>query len=470
LPGKLQDEPMTALRAPATIFSAIAWPATSVALLLSALPCIALAADAAPAKPSPSGRIAGGVLDDKGKPVPGAAIRLYEYDFEAARWKQPMRGKSSPNGAYQFAGLPASWRYLLVVDFPAFAEAFRQTPVQKGQQLTIDIGMRKAVTAVIDLTDAAGRPVADARVQSLAEGSINGLFTLSPGSVFDVPFSPSDVRGRLLLPPLPDGSTADVKIVHPGFAPIEVRNIHIHPKAEIAAVMRPGVAIELRLVPGDSKDRVSSLEIDLRHETFNNPSTTFGQVYFDGDGVGRVIVAPGNYQFLWLKHRDFLVTPEYDARDGKFLTVARGSDDKLLFELHRKVLARGRVINGATGRPFIGATLKAEIPNHVPTGGKTELADTWMLADWSIAPTPTANIESTSPRDVPGFDFLSATSKRKTTISNLKPRPTDRPLSPTFGSIRHRRLSAQCWTPTVSRPRTPSFASAGAICGGSSRH
>jgi thiol-disulfide isomerase/thioredoxin len=72
-----------------------------------------------------------------------------------------------------------------------------------------------------------------------------------------------------------------------------------------------------------------------------------------------------------------------DRRAGRHLTFARGKKYEFLFELHRKVLARGRVINEVTGKPVVDAMIGAEIPNTVPPGGITDGADPWMHADWA---------------------------------------------------------------------------------------
>jgi hypothetical protein len=268
------------------------------------------AADAGPGEPSPTGRIAGRVLDEHGQPVAGAVMQLYDRGGV----RPPRAGKSGLDGTYEFSKLPHGWSYVVAAEFSGYARAFCQTPVEAGQQLNLDIALRKPVRAVIKLRDEAGKPLAGARLRSLNQRGLNGQFRLQAGAelkLFDVRFEPSDAEGRLTLPPVPDGTTIDASIVHPQAAPIAMKNLLIHPHAELAAVMHPGVMLTFRVIPGESKERVSELEIDLRHEVFQNPSTTFDQVPFDSQGTAHLTVEPGNYEFFWFKHSDYLVTPWY---------------------------------------------------------------------------------------------------------------------------------------------------------------
>jgi thiol-disulfide isomerase/thioredoxin len=346
------------------------------------------AADAGADKPAAMGRIDGRVLGPSGKPIAGAVIRLFEYNLDGGDWKQPPRfTHSGTGGAYEFSRVPQGWRYVLAVEAAGFARFFRETPVREGQQLQIDLFARKPVRPVIRLRDEQGRPVVGARLRTLEQQGANGEFRLRSQyrQTFGVEFLPSDAQGHLVLPVLPEETKLEVEIVHADLAPIELANLHAVANAEFDAVMHPGVKLTFRLVPNQSADRVRQLEIDFRHQIFENPSTTFDEIAFDGHRVGSLCIEPGNYQFLRFTHPDYLVTPLYygDRKAAKYLTFERGKNYEFRFELHRKVVARGRVVNAVTGKPLVGAFMEAEIPETRPQGTPTGLVDPWMPAGWA---------------------------------------------------------------------------------------
>jgi thiol-disulfide isomerase/thioredoxin/protocatechuate 3,4-dioxygenase beta subunit len=342
---------------------------------------------AEPTKSAATGRISGRVLDPDGKPVANASIRLYEYDADARRWKPRGESiRSAADGSYEFASLPEGWQYALAVESPRFAKALRTSPVEEGQQLTIDMALRKPVTIVVRLRDEKGAPVAGAQLQALSQSSVNGRFAVRANfqDVFGVRFAPSDAEGRLVLPPLPEGAMFTADITHPTFAPIGIKDSPVKAGAEVAAVMHPGVTLTFQLSPAAMQEKFSEVEIDLRHEPFESPSTRFDVIPFDNLGRARITVEPGKYRLLWLRHNpDFLISPRYSSFRKTELALAPGVNDHYVFDLHRKVVARGRVINEATGKPVMGASIQAEIPNTVPAGGKPELVDPWMHADWA---------------------------------------------------------------------------------------
>lgn len=336
---------------------------------------------------SATGRISGRVLDPDGKPVANASIRLYEYDEDSRIWKQrgePVQSKQ--DGAYQFDRLPQGWADVVGVDAPGFAKGLRRSPVEEGQQLTLDVALRKPVEMVVRLRDATGAPVGGAQLQVLILNGANGRVPIKArlAECFGFKFGTSDSQGRLILPPLPEGTICHAEFTHPQLAPIELKDITVKASAEVAAVMRPGVTLTFQLAPSSMQEKFSEVEIDLRHEPFESASTRFDMIPFDRQGKAQITVAPGNYSLLWLRyHPRFLVTPGYSSRRKKDLVLAPGVNDHYVFELHRKVTARGRVINKATGKPVAGATIQGQILNTVPAGGVTELAEQWLHADWT---------------------------------------------------------------------------------------
>src|SRR5207248_10910568 len=52
------------------------------------------------------------------------------------------------------------------------------------------------------------------------------------------------------------------------------------------------------------------------------------------------------------------------------------------FDVHRKVSARGRVIDAETGRPLHGMPVLGEIPNRLRTGAQPQPNEKWAYTGW----------------------------------------------------------------------------------------
>jgi hypothetical protein len=130
---------------------------------------------AQPGKPSVSGR----VLDESGKPIAGARVRLYRRE---SRWERRHptieETTAGPDGAFhlnsalrplpptQMRGQPP---YVLVADRPGKAVGWRTIP-NTATTFEGDIVLTAPAARVITVVDSTGRPVAGARVAAYGIG------------------------------------------------------------------------------------------------------------------------------------------------------------------------------------------------------------------------------------------------------------------------------------------------------------
>jgi thiol-disulfide isomerase/thioredoxin len=360
--------------------------AVALCLLVGACPVVPAAARGAQPDGPPTGGIAGRVLDAKGDPVRGALLILHQSDRENHGWKEPPAAvRSGERGEYEFRQLPEGW-FIITAESSGFAKAFRATQLEARQQLTVDVGLREPVQTVVLLRNERNQPVAGARIRFLLQRGVNGRFLLYANDLktFGMTFNTSDKEGRLELPPLPAASTVTVTIDHDDFAPAQLKDAALAQGRALTVTMRRGVRLTFRLQPEDLARRISQLDIDLRHEPFQHPSTIVSHRIPVANAIARVTVEPGSYRVLWLKHRDFLITPWYtpDIGHGSFLRLAPGKDETFPFVLHRKVVVRGRVINEATGQPVADCGIHGEIATPVPSNVGKTYSEGWMHADW----------------------------------------------------------------------------------------
>lgn len=328
------------------------------------------------------------MLNGEGEPVAGADVELYQYEYKERRWRQRgSASRTSDAGDYRFEGLPKG-TFVAVVKAPGYARTFRQRSLEEGQQIANDVALRKPATAVLEVHDVSGRPVEGARVRELDWRGENGKFWLKSHTWKSLGMAApvSDRSGRLLLPVLPEGDIAKAILEHRDLAPAETTEFRLEDGARTKVEMRAGAPLALKIDPDANVERVSDVSIDLYHEPSTHPSTmVFHTIRLDDRGTARLTVAPGEYHFLWLQHDDFVVTPLFapNLRKGESLRMSADQENRFSFKLHRKVRARGRVVDVTTGKPLPGVDVLGEIPNEAPEARADVPLDEWCFAQWA---------------------------------------------------------------------------------------
>jgi thiol-disulfide isomerase/thioredoxin len=332
--------------------------------------------------PEKAVRISGRVLDAAGKAVPGADVALYRY-LQTRVCAGPLKSlTTSPTGDYRFDGLDSA-SYLVKVVAPGFAPGLRSQYVEAGQRPALDIRLAKPAQLTLRMHSQEGKALAGATVRDITVQGPNGHVWLNQSAQKRLGLEPraSDSAGRLQLPPLATGDVATITVDQPDFAPVRLKDVRIQ-DGVVEAAMSPGVKLTFRV---DPPGLIANFSIRLDHEPFTHPSTVINQIPVSPQGTASFTVEAGQYSFLWLKHDDYLVTPQLQKnykKPSEILRLKRGQDQTLHVFLHRKVNVKGRVIDGATGKPMADASLMAEIPNA--SADKREgIQPAWMRADWA---------------------------------------------------------------------------------------
>jgi thiol-disulfide isomerase/thioredoxin len=331
-------------------------------------------------------RLAGRVLDADGKAVEGAEVCLFARD--ASDKPEMRRGmvKTGVDGAYRFENLAAR-AYVVAVLAPGFARAYRLVKLQDGDRSAIDMTLNQAGVLAILVRMPDGKPIAGARVLSVEEQDANGSFFFDTRRFEDARFNldipTSDHAGRVELPALPLRASVAFNVEHPDFVQAQLSGVTVKPQTQVDAVLRPGVRLTLRLEPAVVLRQIAPPTLRLDRVPFGRPSTYVDfPLAFDKDGVAKVTVLPGNYSLLTLQHKDYLIVPRItaDAHHESF-AITQGSNDAYRFDMKRKVIAQGRVVEDPSGKPVanevvVGEVLGASAPN---ASGKTALQ--WVYAD-----------------------------------------------------------------------------------------
>ncbi len=336
------------------------------------------------------GVISGRAVDLSGKPVARAKVVLYQYKNPSQRFGHmvPVQTPTitDEDGGFRFESLAYGY-YFIEIKRKDFATTLCNRTLDEGNSSSrTDILLKAPAIVTIELTDESGKPVEGASVRQIRQRGSNGENYLTQMWLRDlgVEIAASDDQGRLTLPPFPEGDILKVTIDHPRLAPIKIDDLKIAKGESTKASMKPGVVITLRRGRSkDSTEQISSAVIDLHHTDFQNPSSIrLYEVQFDRDGAGKITVEPGDYNFLRLEHDDFYLTPSISEETTKSerLKIEPGKNLEFTFEVRRKIMARGRVINSDTGLPVKGESLLGEILDS-----KTDVAtpdSKWSFTGW----------------------------------------------------------------------------------------
>jgi len=331
-------------------------------------------------------RVAGRVLNSDGKAVAGAEVCLFARDASG----QPETGrgtvKTGADGAYGFANLDVR-AYVVAVLAPGFARAYRLVKLQDGDLTAADISLSRPGTLAVLVRTPDVKPVSGARVVSVEQQDANGSFFFESrrfeDSRFNLDVPASDQAGRVELPALPQHASLAFVVEHPDFVQAQLSGVIVKPKTKVDAVLRPGVKLTLRLEPADQIPPSAPPRLRLDRVPFGRPSTYVDfPLAFDKHGVARLTVEPGNYSLLTLTHEEHLIVPRVtaDAHHESF-AIGPGTNDTYTFKMHRKVLARGVVVEDSSGKPVadeivVGEVLGTSAPD---AAGKSALQ--WVYAD-----------------------------------------------------------------------------------------
>ncbi|HEV2970481.1 MAG TPA: redoxin family protein [Pirellulales bacterium] len=350
---------------------------------------------AEPASDANSGEIAVRAINGTGVPQADAVVSLFRYDSVSSSYiTTPRDAKSDSSGIVRFTRLAAENSYIVQAKTPDGLVGYRQCDLlNKTVRQDVDLTVLKPVAATIHVHDGLGNAVPGASIRLMKHSGPNGtvwLWLESRPLVSACGCSPnSDAAGNLVLPELPDGKV-DIALKHPDFAPTKLSGITLDRNIPADATLKHGIKLTFQIKIDANAPPTKGLLIDITHESNDNPSSFTDQLpELRPDGTAQLTVAAGKYISVRLRHPDYFVTPEYLQLAGHGLADDRESfeigpgADQFTFQLHRKVKARGRVLDGASGKPISGSTLLGDLHSDENNGPFARFALEWGQAGFA---------------------------------------------------------------------------------------
>ncbi len=363
-----------------------------IAVGLSLVVQLAATTAAEEAAPKPgAGKILLHLVDKTGTAQAEATVSLFRYDQDTRYWKDLKRDiRANEHGVAQYDALSTDNSYLVRAKTKDNRVAYREC-IFTGEDAAKDLTLKvePPIATSVHVRSETGKPITGAVIWMISHTGANGSIRFEPETLRECGLKPeaSNSDGELVLPPLPPGKI-DLRVIHPDYAPGEVKQANVGKATEIA--LSGGVKLRLYLKMEPNEKLVDSIVIDLRHSQFENPSTLIGRLpWLRPDGTAALTVAAGDYNWLRLRHPDFIAAPIYAERYGNTLADkteafrVRPGNDEFNFLLKRKVKVRGRVIDRATGRPVAKASIEGELHPEGVQGPFARFVDEWTHADWA---------------------------------------------------------------------------------------
>lgn len=365
--------------------------ATHLAIVLSILSGAIVPTKSDAVEPAADSRvIVARVVDDAGKTQSDVAVSLFDYDEDWRYWRKLERdARTDATGVAKFDGLAKDQSYAVRAKTSDDRVGYREYVLTGDEQRhEAGVNVQRPIPTSVRVQDESGQPVSGAQFFRGEHTGSNGSFGLDwqTFASYDLTVGPSNRDGVLTLPPLPPG-TLDLRVIHPNYAPCAVKNIRVGDD-DVVATLRDGVKVTLRIETGGSEPPIDSVVIDFR-STFDNASTLIGRLPMPlADGIVRLTVAPGEYQWLRLTHPDFAVTPIYCQLFGRGPADKlepfglRPHDNEFTFRLKRKVKVRGRVLDEKAGQPVAGEFVEGELHAINVESPFARFAREWTHAGW----------------------------------------------------------------------------------------
>jgi len=338
------------------------------------------------------GEITVHVVDGSGVPQANAIVELFKFDRDWRYWKKAGREvRCDSKGTATCGELSDESANIIRVTAGRNLSGYREftlTDETSRQEAIVKVESQAATS--IRVHDEKGNAIEGARIWQIDHSGQNGSIRIDWRSISEFGFTAnaSTADGELQLPALPPGKFG-IRLVHPDFAPIELKDIEVGKKATARVAMKRGVKLTLQLEMVGDERSPDAVMIDCRHEKFENPSTLIGQLLAVG-GTNRVevTVAPGGYEQIRLTHPQYAITPYYLERyghsmaDHRELIDIREGSNVFAFKLSPKVKVRGRVTNMETGQPVSGESIRGSLHVERNSGTTGRFADEWSHIGW----------------------------------------------------------------------------------------
>ncbi len=325
--------------------------------------------------------LTGRVVDEAGKPVAGAEVRVltgFENIFELlgnmaelfgtlGREPTPLaKGKSGDDGRFRLEGLPPG--PLAIV---ATASGKRQTvlsirmtakgPASGEPTLVLETG--SVIAGVV--VDSLGAPVVGAQLAMLETGDNDPTSFLTKRT-----FTTSGAEGRFRA--LVDDGAREVRAVVNATGFPTTFSAAIKPGREDARIVLVGGATVEVHCEDDAHAPIEGAQVAMgvARGNMNAPDGVGGFLYGSTDATGVVTFAsgPGQVEMIIVNHRDFSTVMGSPGREGGEMgpfklegdipkEVAPTGVTKMTIRMKRGIVIRGRVLD-SSGNPIAGAEVR----------------------------------------------------------------------------------------------------------------
>ena len=334
------------------------------------------------------------VTDAQGRALENADVCVRQWTGKAYD-VYPQAQVAQKEGRVNIGNLSIDEMLYLRVTADGYAPSMQSLLSLTGGELrNIEFRLSKPATGWIDVVSSAGEPIEGAWVTMLKYTDLNkNEVYLTPGtaSVFDYRFATSDKLGRLMLPPLPHSSRADITLIHPDWKSIALENLVASDGRLGVARLDSGarVSIELESPEGGVIANGQKVFITMIGDRGSSKQPTHvrdafplvaGRAHFTAYAI--------EYQQLSLEMDGYLVAPQLynypESRDSS-LDLRSGELKALRFTAIPKAKFRGRLID-ADGRGVAKVDVLSTfaIDEHTPWMSETNETDIYRRArQWS---------------------------------------------------------------------------------------
>ncbi len=317
-----------------------------------------------------AGSIAGLVVDEAGRPLPGA--RLTTLPNPSSRgseiWLGPAVTWSGADGRFALRSLPANRLHSVNANLEGFAPASQPADASSGPSIRFQLGRGAAAVGLV--LDEKGQPVSGAvailtpaLLPSVPDAGLERLQTVS------------DAEGRFRFPHVTAG-TFRLQVKKEGFTSADAGEIDVPERADETdfgtITIKSGAVVEGIVVDSRGKP-VAGADVDPESfdgKLFIHPVTT-GQ-----DGRFRFADLPRGSRFsLWIDHPDFIQQQVYE--------VEAPPPKPLRIKLVEARSLKGQVVD-PQGQPVAGAKVAL-----VERGGSTLFGGGFLEGAWGSSLTTT---------------------------------------------------------------------------------
>ena len=201
------------------------------------------------------------IVDRQSNPVSGASVEIRQW--LNGKWAETeFKGQSNEQGNIDFNGVEFDVYSTILVKHPDYASIMQDFTVTENESRVSRCILAPPVESWIQVLSPDGKPLVGAEItrlevstpasesKSFLSGNMFPFLTGKSSSEFK-----SDPSGRIKLPPLPAGSTATIKVLHPKWASRSTTEVEIVNEKIATVVLTPGTQIKTKLSGVQGTDR-----------------------------------------------------------------------------------------------------------------------------------------------------------------------------------------------------------------------